>query len=595
MGACDTSSDRNEKKFQGRNSLINSSITDVNKSTSLFSGSESVGSSLILNIHNKSQETRIFPKQEQYYKKIKDSNITDLIKEQNSWQSEKIELFFSLCDVVNPNKTNSLSVTIINNNRLGIDSYLGELDNNTGNNIDFGNSVEIDYFYERKQKLIIRPIVNGSKTGYEYSFMLSELIESANKRLENYIQNFGNLIIDYVSLKNNSTKLENSFSNFQFNINILNIKNITNSNVFFVLYHFKDKKKKRPVYKSPEYYPGNIKSNVIEIESDYLCTNTNEKIILEIYSFFPSQLLIAYGTFSLKSLLSNSLNNQLTTILLYDNKKENIGSALIKYGIKEKVLYLEKLSKNKMQINLEIAIDYTKSNKPPNDPKSNHFIYSSNLNDYEIAIKSCCEILAPYDADQLFPVYGFGGIPLILNGKPNNTVSHCFNINFRDNPEIYGKDNILKTYRDSLKNVELSGNTKFSFVLKKVISNINNDLKYKKTENHYYILLILTDGVVNDMRETMDLIVEGSYLPLSIVIVGIGNEDFSFMETLDGDEIPLRNSKGELRKRDIVQFIKFNNFKNNNAINIGTDFAEEVLKEIPKQIDEYYGSVGKFY
>ena len=44
-----------------------------------------------------------------------------------------------------------------------------------------------------------------------------------------------------------------------------------------------------------------------------------------------------------------------------------------------------------------------------------------------------------------------------------------------------------------------------------------------------------------------------------------------------------------------MQFIKFNNFKNNNAINIGTDFAEEVLKELPNQIDEYYNSFGRFY
>ena len=161
--------------------------------------------------------------------------------------------------------------------------------------------------------------------------------------------------------------------------------------------------------------------------------------------------------------------------------------------------------------------------------------------------------------------------------------------------EIHGIENILNAYRQSLNMVKLSGNTKFSFFLDKVIRNINKDLKYKRSENHYYILLILTDGVVNDLKETTDLIVEASSLPLSIIIVGIGDENFSFMEKLDGDEFPLINSKGEKRKRDIVQFIKFNNFKNNNAINIGTDFAEEVLKELPNQIDEYYNSFGRFY
>ena len=72
-------------------------------------------------------------------------------------------------------------------------------------------------------------------------------------------------------------------------------------------------------------------------------------------------------------------------------------------------------------------------------------------------------------------------------------------------------------------------------------------------------------------------------------------DEISFMDKLDGDEVPLVNSQGVKRKRDIVQFIRFNNFKKNNAINVGNDFAEEVLKEIPTQIEEYYSEVGKFY
>jgi Copine len=43
----------------------------------------------------------------------------------------------------------------------------------------------------------------------------------------------------------------------------------------------------------------------------------------------------------------------------------------------------------------------------------------------------------------------------------------------------------------------------------------------------YHILLILTDGVIHDMPKTKDLIVECSKYPLSIIIVGIGNADFS--------------------------------------------------------------------
>ena len=107
--------------------------------------------------------------------------------------------------------------------------------------------------------------------------------------------------------------------------------------------------------------------------------------------------------------------------------------------------------------------------------------------------------------------------------------------------------------------------------------------------------MILTDGIINDMVDTIDLIVEGSKLPFSIIIVGVGNADFSNMEELDGDMIPLVNSFGEIRKRDIVQFVEFNKFKAQDSENCGPHLAEEILKEIPRQVEEYYQLCGEFY
>ena len=45
------------------------------------------------------------------------------------------------------------------------------------------------------------------------------------------------------------------------------------------------------------------------------------------------------------------------------------------------------------------------------------------------------------------------------------------------------------------------------------------------------ILLILTDGVFNDMNESVEAIVEASNHPLSIIIVGTGDADFSGADT----------------------------------------------------------------
>ena len=248
-----------------------------------------------------------------------------------------------------------------------------------------------------------------------------------------------------------------------------------------------------------------------------------------------------------------------------------------------------------MQINLDIAIDYTASNNDTHDnPVPLHNIDPRYPNDYEKAIESCGSIVAFYDYDQLFPVYGFGGIPRSPYNQ-NGSVSHCFNINFQEDPNIKGINNIILAYRESLSRVTLAFPTCFSPVIDKVIQEIKYDMENNREENHYYILLILTDGCINDAQQTRDKIVEASYLPMSIIIVGIGNADFTLMNMLDGDTEPVVNSKGEPWKRDIVQFVEFENFKKNNAINYGTDLTEEVLKEIPTQVEQYYQRIGKFY
>ena len=76
--------------------------------------------------------------------------------------------------------------------------------------------------------------------------------------------------------------------------------------------------------------------------------------------------------------------------------------------------------------------------------------------------------------------------------------------------------------------------------------------RYEQDPYNYSVFLLLTDGIINDLQQTIDEIVKGCYLPLSIIIVGIGDENFDKMEILDADDIPLVSSWGETMKRDIV-------------------------------------------
>jgi hypothetical protein len=77
-------------------------------------------------------------------------------------------------------------------------------------------------------------------------------------------------------------------------------------------------------------------------------------------------------------------------------------------------------------------------------------------------------------------------------------------------------------------------------------------------------------------------IVEASHLPMSIIVVGIGNENFGSMDLLDSDDHALKDETGKEALRDIVQFFPFRDYAQN-----GTRLAQAVLAELPSQVSQF--------
>ena len=203
------------------------------------------------------------------------------------------------------------------------------------------------------------------------------------------------------------------------------------------------------------------------------------------------------------------------------------------------------------EIGVHVAIDFTLSNGKPDKPTSLHYLNPQSMtNQYTDAINSVIGILESYDSDQMFPVYGFGGKPPQARG-----VSHCFALNGDIyNPSMSGTQGVLAAYYESLKKVELYGGTQFSGILN-FVNGYAETIAQETNQFHqqYSICLIITDGVINDMDATIDEIIRGSVLPMSIIIVGVGNADFDQMECLDGDVNPLFSRKMQMYvSRDIV-------------------------------------------
>ncbi|KAL4617170.1 copine-4 isoform X2 [Arapaima gigas] len=235
------------------------------------------------------------------------------------------------------------------------------------------------------------------------------------------------------------------------------------------------------------------------------------------------------------------------------------------------------------QIQFTVAIDFTASNGDPRNSCSLHYIHPYQPNEYLKALVAVGEICQDYDSDKMFPAFGFGArIP------PDFKVSHDFAVNFNeDNPECAGIQGVVEAYQNCLPKIQLYGPTNIAPIIQKVAGSASREM-HTKEAMQYFILLILTDGVITDMADTREAIVHASHLPMSVIIVGVGNADFSDMQMLDGDDGILRSPKGEPVLRDIVQFVPFRNFKHASPAAL----AKSVLAEVPNQVVDYYNSKG---
>uniref|UniRef100_A0A8C7PYM2 Copine II n=1 Tax=Oncorhynchus mykiss TaxID=8022 RepID=A0A8C7PYM2_ONCMY len=227
----------------------------------------------------------------------------------------------------------------------------------------------------------------------------------------------------------------------------------------------------------------------------------------------------------------------------------------------------------------KVGIDFTASNGNPREASSLHFINPLGSNEYLSAILAVGQIIQDYDTDKMFPALGFGAqLP------PDWKVSHEFAINFDPtNPFCQGVEGIAQAYSVCLPHIRFYGPTNFSPIITHVARFATQALQ-QETAAQYFTLLIITDGVISDMDETRHAIVQAAKLPMSIIIIGVGNADFAAMEFLDGDSSVLRSYTGEEAVRDIVQFVPFRDFRNAPKETL----AKSVLAELPQQVTQYF-------
>ena len=167
-----------------------------------------------------------------------------------------------------------------------------------------------------------------------------------------------------------------------------------------------------------------------------------------------------------------------------------------------------------------MAIDFTKSNEwtgthsfggrclhalDPAPPASRAY----RPNPYERCIDVIARTLAPFDADQQIPLLAFG------DAETRNAA-----VKLLGNAVCAGAADALARYRRWAPQLQLAGPTSFAPA-------IDEACRLVAAAGHrFHLLVIVADGQIDSERDrerTRQALARASHLPLSVVIVGVGD------------------------------------------------------------------------
>lgn len=234
-----------------------------------------------------------------------------------------------------------------------------------------------------------------------------------------------------------------------------------------------------------------------------------------------------------------------------------------------------------LRLNLTFAVDLTSSNGSPNQPDTLHCIVNKKTpNEYQNAMYSICNALLKYTTDEKIGVYGFGAKPSFPN-LTQSQVSQAFPLTGEpDKAFVTGFSELMECYYKAVSSVQMWGPS----VLHEVIAKGKEAAKETKDKNieGYHVLVVLTDGELYDFDASAKELKECASLPISVLFVGVGKEDFDNIKQLS------RNNVTETPPlRECGQFVAMRDYKDLNIL------TRDLLSKIPQQVCQYLNQLKK--
>ncbi|GKY90991.1 hypothetical protein MPSEU_000071900 [Mayamaea pseudoterrestris] len=226
-----------------------------------------------------------------------------------------------------------------------------------------------------------------------------------------------------------------------------------------------------------------------------------------------------------------------------------------------------------LELDFCVAIDFTSSNGNPREEGTNHYQDPAGaLNDYEETILAVGKAVEAYSRSKEYLVWGFGA-------KFHGAVRHLFQLGPKQ--RVQGVDGILNAYRSVFaSDFIMSGPTLLMEVMQKAAIQAK---MYQADESpsklRYNVLLIITDGLADSFEETQRKVSVYTQVPLTIVIVGVGDasSDFQKMYELVTTHRPRRN----------LSFVEFSKHQDHPGA-----LGAAALQDLPSQVSEYMSMRG---
>ena len=202
----------------------------------------------------------------------------------------------------------------------------------------------------------------------------------------------------------------------------------------------------------------------------------------------------------------------------------------------------------------------------------------NSYNNYKKIINSIMNKISNYTKNEYF-MYGYGAN---LKNKylSNSLYKLIFNLNLEEDKSIHC-ENFNQKFDNCLNYIVPEKKVLLSLMIKK----ITKDIFQFYDEKFYNVLFIFARELTEDKdrQNTIDAFIESGYLPLTIIIIGEGKNNFENMKGLFSRKIK-QSSKGMTKNRDNIIFISYSDdFKENPEL-----LSEWCLREISKQMLQFY-------